>query len=132
MSLARRLSDPIRLPVRRTIHNYVTFFEDLLHAIKSEIIGKVDHLQHSVDAGRDAVNEQITVQVDTVRTSVEAGQDAIADQIAMQAATVRTLRDEVERLRTLVEKLERRMVVTADTNGDRASIGLDELTATGS
>jgi phage shock protein A len=113
------------------VDQYVTFFEDLIHAIKSEIIGKVEHLQHSVDANRDAITDQIAEQTATVRTSLEAGQDAIGDQIALQAATVRTLRDEVERLRTLTEQLEHRMTLTTENGGNRASIGLDELTTTG-
>jgi hypothetical protein len=64
------------------ITRYATFFEDLIHAVKSELVDKIDRLD------------------ETVRT----GNQSLADQLAVQSAAIRTLQGEVERLQTIVDR----------------------------
>lgn len=91
MSIVRRILEPVRAPVRHTINHYTTFFEDLIHAIKSEIVGKIDG---------------VSARVDDVDRSVTTSHQSISDQIAVQAATIRTLSAEVARLQELTSRLE--------------------------
>ncbi len=79
--MARLVSEPVRAPVRQLVNHYAVFFEDLIHAIKSEIIGRFDELDRTIAKG----NEQLT------------------DELGTQAATIRTLQSEVERLQAMVE-----------------------------
>lgn len=106
MSLLRRLIQPVRAPIGRTVHHYVTFFEDLIHAVKSELVAKVEGVDGRIDA---------------LERSVSTSHDSLTDQIALQAAAVRSLSAELERLRRLAEDLD------AETPSRRA----DDLTING-
>jgi SAM-dependent methyltransferase len=86
MSIQRRITEPVRGPVRRNLDHYRRFFEDLIHAVKAELASRLDRI------GRD---------VDHVKGSVST----VSDQLAMQAASIRTLTSEVERLQELTEQL---------------------------
>ncbi|MDH3678852.1 MAG: hypothetical protein OEV40_02760 [Acidimicrobiia bacterium] len=90
MSLTRRMSEPVRAPIRQLINHYTTFFEDLIHAVKSELVAKID---------------RVNARVDDVDRSVSTSHEAIADQMALQAATLRSLGAEVERLQDVVTRL---------------------------
>lgn len=91
MSISRRLSEPVRAPVRQVVSQYHTFFEDLIHAVKNELVARFDRVESRV--------EELDV---TVSTSHES----IADQLAMHAASVRTVSAEVERLHRLNGELQ--------------------------
>lgn len=88
MSLIHRMSEPVRTPVRRFTNHYAIFFEDLIHAVKNELVGKIDRVDRRVD--------------DSDR-SMTAAYEAISDQLAIQTATIRSLSGEVARLRAMVE-----------------------------
>ncbi len=89
MSLIHRMSEPVRTPVRRFTNHYAIFFEDLIHAVKNEIVSKIDRVDRRVeDADR----------------SMTAAYEAVSDQLAIQTATIRTLSSEVARLQAMVER----------------------------
>jgi hypothetical protein len=87
MSIQRRITEPVRGPVRRNIEQYRNFFETLIHAVKNELVGRFDR----VDRGVDHLNGSV---------------GTLSDQLAMQAATLRTLAAEVERLQAMTEQLD--------------------------
>lgn len=88
MSLIHRMSEPVRTPVRRFTNHYAIFFEDLIHAVKNEIVSKIDRVDHRVeDADRSAT----------------AAYEAVSDQLAIQTASIRALSAEVARLHAMVE-----------------------------
>ncbi|MEM7323129.1 MAG: hypothetical protein AAF531_08585 [Actinomycetota bacterium] len=88
MSLIHRMSEPVRTPVRRFTNHYAIFFEDLIHAVKNEIVGKIDRVDR---------------RVEDVDRSMTAAYESVSDQLAIQTATIRTLRSEVARLQSMIE-----------------------------
>lgn len=80
-SVARRVSEPVRAPIRQVVNHYANFFEDLIHAVKSEIVGRFD----SVDR------------------AIVTGNQRLSDQLGTQAAAIRALQSEMERLQAIVE-----------------------------
>lgn len=83
------MSEPVRTPVRRFTNHYAIFFEDLIHAVKNEIVSKVDRVDRRVE--------------DSDR-SMTAAYEAVSDQLAIQTATIRTLSGEVARLQAMIER----------------------------
>ncbi len=88
MSLIYRISEPVRVPIRRVTDHYSSFFEDLIHAVKSEIVGKLDHL---------------ILRLDNSERSTTAAFEALSDQLAIQATTIRELSDEIKQLQQTTE-----------------------------
>jgi hypothetical protein len=84
MSIHRRITEPVRAPVRRNIEHYSHFFEELIHAVKNDLAGRLD----DVDEGVDHLNGSVST---------------VSDQLAMQAASLRTLASEIERLRDVAD-----------------------------
>jgi rhamnogalacturonyl hydrolase YesR len=64
------------------VTHYATFFEDLIHAVKSELVEKIEDLDRAV----------------------KTGNQSLSDQLAVQSANVRRLQDEVERLQTILDR----------------------------
>ena len=62
--------------------HYATFFEDLIHAVKSELVEKIDRLD----------------------ATVKTGNQSLSDQFAVQSANVRRLQGEVERLQMILDR----------------------------
>ncbi len=83
MSILRRVSEPVRVPVRHAVHHQVTFFEDLIHEVKSELVSKLDE----VNSRLDALERQAAVNG-----------DVMADQLALHTSRLRAVSTEVERL----------------------------------
>ncbi|MGF1599838.1 MAG: FkbM family methyltransferase [Acidimicrobiales bacterium] len=104
MSISRRLSEPVRSPIRQTVHRYSSFFEELIHAVKNEMVELV---------------ERVDDRVDELQSTVTTSHDTISDQLALQATTIRKLDDEVERLRVVADSLERRYVSGHDAGIER-------------
>lgn len=81
-TVARKISAPVRSPIRHVVTHYATFFEDLIHAVKSELVEKLDKLDHKIVTGNQS----------------------LADQLAVQSAAIRKLQAEVERLQAIAER----------------------------
>lgn len=90
MSLLRQASEPVRAPARRIVVHYHRIFEDLIHAVKSELVERLDGL----DERLDELEEVVT-----------GSHEAIADQLAVQSASLRSLETELERLQDLTRSL---------------------------
>ena len=86
MSVIRWASEPVRAPGRRVINHYHRFFEDLIHAVKIELVERLDTLDD---------------RVETLDDMVTGSHQVIADQLAMQAASLRSIQTEIERLQDL-------------------------------
>jgi len=84
------MSEPVRTPVRRFTNHYAIFFEDLIHAVKNELVTKIDRVDRRVE--------------DSDR-SMTAAYEAVSDQLAIQTATIRTLATEIARLQAMVAEL---------------------------
>ncbi len=110
MSIARRMSEPVTAPARRIVTHYVGFFEDLIHAVKSELVAKIDG---------------ISSRLDDLDRSVATSHQSISDQIAVQAATIRNLSAEVERLQALAARLEAAQVAVELDADRRAETTID-------
>ncbi len=82
------MSEPVRAPIRDLITRYSSLFEHLLHAIKNEIVERVDGVDNRLVAldERSASSDQTT-----------------ADQLALQAAAIRSLQLEVDRLMVMAD-----------------------------
>lgn len=89
MNLIHRMSEPVRTPVRQFTNHYAVFFEDLIHAVKSELADKLDRIDD---------------RAENSDRSMTAAYEAIADQLTIQTATIRALGDEVRRLEAIVER----------------------------
>ena len=99
-TVARRASAPVRAPIRRLVTHYATFFEDLIHAVKSELVEKIDALD----------------------TTVKTGNQSLSDQLAVQSANVRRLQGEVERLQMILDRQASTAAVDiSDNNGAAAT-----------
>ncbi|MEM7274715.1 MAG: hypothetical protein AAF547_16645 [Actinomycetota bacterium] len=105
MSLIHRMSEPVRDPVRRFTNHYAVFFEDLIHAVKSELVGKLDRIDHRVEHSD---------------LKMTAAYEAIADQLTIQTATIRSLGDEVRRLQAMVEHQQLASGAVLDLADERA------------
>lgn len=103
------MSEPVRTPVRRFTNHYAIFFEDLIHAVKNEIVSKVDRVDRRVE--------------DSDR-SMTAAYEAVSDQLAIQTATIRTLSGEVSRLQAMIEGDGNGAVLDLGSGATRAAGGM--------
>lgn len=91
MSVVRRATEPARVPVRRVVSHYRTFFEELIHAVKNEIVERLDRIDDRLDEFEEVV---------------ERRHDTLADQMTVQAAALRAMETEIERLQDLARAAE--------------------------
>ncbi len=76
MSTLRRIARPVDASLRTITTRYFHWLEDLVHTVKSEIVGRFD----SVD-----------VRLNQMGASAKSSHTSLADQLAMQGAAIRTL-----------------------------------------
>lgn len=84
MTIPRRLSEPVRAPVRQLISHYTGFFEDLIHAVKSELVEKIE-----------LIDDKVTDLDSTVATDSAA----VRDQLAVHTASMQSVKAELAALR---------------------------------
>ena len=88
--MLRHASTPVRAPARRVLVRYHRIFEDLIHAVKNELVERLDQLDE---------------RIDDLEEVVTGSHDAIADQLAFQSASLRSLETALQRLQDLTRSL---------------------------
>lgn len=58
----RKISGPVARPLRNALHGQSRFLEDLIHAVKNEIVDKLDGLTQKVDDNDQATKERLAFQ----------------------------------------------------------------------
>ncbi len=95
MSILKRGAGQALKPVRRLNEARFNQLEDLIHAIKNEIVGRLDNAVGQADALQQTVNDQLALQA----KQLSALQAAVgATQVSVEAA-----RDETRFARTAIE-----------------------------
>ena len=92
MALLRQLSEPVRAPVRRNLDHYRDIFENLIHAVKNELVERFDRsdaataeLQRVVAAGQSSHSDQLAVSTAATRKL-----EAVVDDLRGEVSTMRT------------------------------------------
>ncbi len=76
MSILRRAAEPVRDPLYRVVNRYRHLFENLIHAVKNELVDRIDQVDHDVEE---------------LAGTVSSSHTAISDQLALQAANLRAM-----------------------------------------
>lgn len=109
MSPSRRLTNPVRAAVRSYSRRYSRWLEDLIHAVKNELVGRFDLVDQRL--GR-------------IESSMEAAQTSLSDQVSMQSAKVRRLTHASEAQAADVAALRDELgTVTAELRATRQELG---------
>jgi hypothetical protein len=77
MSTPRRLTSPALAAIRTCARRYNRWLEDLIHAVKSELVGRFDRVDH---------------RIDQLEASVDSSHVATSDQLSMLAIGEQRLR----------------------------------------
>jgi SAM-dependent methyltransferase len=88
MSIVRRMSEPVRAPLRDRALQYSSFFEHLIHAVKNEMVSRV---------------ERIEGRLGDLDEKAQYAHGATTDQLAIHAAALRQLEVRMEQLQSLAE-----------------------------
>ncbi len=115
MSTLRRIARPVDASLRTITGRYSRWLEDLLHTIKSELVGRFN----SVDARLNQVEE-----------SAESSHTSLADQLAMQGAAIRTLTQLAEQSQAETAIAEAKLNATIDElreTGEQIDIARTEI-----
>ena len=74
--MLRRLARPLRAFVRTSTRRYYRWLEDLIHAVKSELVGRFDGVDH---------------RLAKIEGALDSSQASLSDQLALQSARIRRL-----------------------------------------
>ena len=105
MSIVRRMSEPVRAPLRDRAAQYTSFFEHLIHAVKNDIIRSLGDLDAKAQSAHGATSDQLAVQAATLH-QLEARIEAVQAMAETTVSDMAETRDEIRATRKeVVEKV---------------------------
>jgi SAM-dependent methyltransferase len=85
MSTLRRLARPVDASLRTITGRYSRRLENLIHAIKSEIVGRLDQMEKTTESAHTGLRDQLALQGVAIRKLTQLAEETRADASALRA-----------------------------------------------